>query len=437
MNPLRSVAPPDRLAAAVEAERAWGTEAGAARGPEESIRGPEESIRGPEESIRGPEESIRGVDPRAGGVDPRAGGVDPRAGGVDPRAGGVDPRAGGVDPGPRAAKRVAPFVARPAHERLDVRPDFGLDRVHRRRRAHEERAPLRTAPVQVRRHLGDAHGAELRTVGRVDADPPRCGHPDVAFGVALHAVGEARLARGLDSLREEPRVGERAAGGDVEDPDDRPGGVVHIELALVGREAEPVRLVELALVDGEVELAVRRHAEDALPAELARTFDAVVRHPPEPRIGEVDGAVGAHAHVVRAVELLALEVRGQDLALSPRAQAHQARGGVLADDEVQLRVVGHAVALVGGAHHLAHASRLVPPPAHVARHVGEQQVVLGRVPDRSFGELEARADLPHRRVGVDEGGELAAAHVVGHRFLGPVWAAHAARCLRIAANPRT
>ena len=208
---------------------------------------------------------------------------------------------------------------------------------------------------------------------------------------------------------------ERAVGGDVEHPDEGPGGVVDVEPALVGREAQPVRLVELAPVDGEVELAVRRHAEHPLPPELARALDAVVRHPSEPRVGEVDGAVGAHADVVGAVELLALEVGGEDLAAAVRGQAHEARRRVLADDEVQVRVIGHAVALVRGARDLAHPAGLVPPPSHVTGHVGEQQVVLGRVPERTLGEREAGADLPHRRVGVDEGGELAAAYVVGHR----------------------
>ena len=273
--------------------------------------------------------------------------------------------------------------------------------------------------MQVRGHLGDAHGAELRAARGVDTDAAGRGHPDVAFRVALHPVRKAGLARGLDPLGKEPPVRERAVGSHVVHPDEGPGGVVDVELALVGREAQPVGLVELALVDGEMQLAVRRHPEHPLPSKLARALDAVVRHPPEPRVGEPDGAVGAHADVVRAVELLALEVRGEDLAAAVRRKAHEARRRVLADDEVQVRVVGHAVALVRGAHDLAHPARLVPPPAHVAGHVGEQQVVLGGVPERPLGEDEARADLPDRCVGIDEGGELAAAYVVGH--LGAPW----------------
>ena len=43
--------------------------------------------------------------------------------------------------------------------------------------------------------------------------------------------------------------------------------------------------------------------------------------------------------------------------------------------------------------------------------------MLDGVPERPFGELESGADAAYRRLGVDEGGEIAAAHVVGHLYL--------------------
>jgi hypothetical protein len=86
---------------------------------------------------------------------------------------------------------------------------------------------------------------------------------------------------------------------------------------------------------------------------------------------------------------------------------------VFADEEVQLRVVGHPVALVRRAHDLAHA-RAVEPAADVARHVGEQQVLLHRVPDRPFGEGEARARLPDGRVLVDQAAERGVEGFVRH-----------------------
>src|SRR6185295_7367571 len=74
----------------------------------------------------------------------------------------------------------------------------------------------------------------------------------------------------------------------------------------------------------------------------------------------------------------------------------------------------HAVALVGRPLDLAHAAALVPAPAHVGRHVGKQQIVLDRVPDRAFGKREAGADLADRRPAVDQLLELALDHHVRH-----------------------
>ena len=65
-----------------------------------------------------------------------------------------------------------------------------------------------------------------------------------------------------------------------------------------GREAQPVRHVELVLGDGEVELVLAsagRNSEDALPAEVARALDAEAGETPVPGIGEVDRPVRADA----------------------------------------------------------------------------------------------------------------------------------------------
>ena len=95
-------------------------------------------------------------------------------------------------------------------------------------------------------------------------------------------------------------------------------------------------------------------------------------------------------------------MRREHLAPAVGALAHQARGRVLADDQVEVGVIGHAVALVRRPHDLAHAAALVPAAAHVGRHVGEQQIVIDRVPDRPFGEGEAGAELADRRIDVDQ-----------------------------------
>src|SRR5882757_8942788 len=89
-----------------------------------------------------------------------------------------------------------------------------------------------------------------------------------------------------------------------------------------------------------------QNAIDALETELPRPLDAIHRHAPVPGIAEVDRSTGMDTDVVRAVELLTLEMRGEYLAPPVRPFANERRRGMLADDQVQLGVVGHAVALV-------------------------------------------------------------------------------------------
>ena len=279
-----------------------------------------------------------------------------------------------------------------------------------------ERAKVSAAPGEIGDEFGHAHLAEQLAGRRIDPDAAGRGDPDIAALVALHAVGQAGLELGADAAGEDARIGERAVGFDVEDADQRLHGVVDVKQALVGREAEAVRLVEQMAVDHELRrAAARRHAIDALEAELARPLDAVDRHAAIPGIAEIDRAVRMHADVVRAVELLVLEMRGDHLAPAVGALADQGRGGVLADDQVELGVVGHAVAFVRRTLDLDDAALGVPAPPHVARHVREQQIVMDRMPDRPLGEVEAGADLADRRVGVDQGFEFRAQRDMRHR----------------------
>ncbi len=181
--------------------------------------------------------------------------------------------------------------------------------------------------------------------------------------------------------------------------------VVDVELALVGAEAQAVRLVEEHALHQQLRLpAAGRNAIDALEAELPRPLHAIDRHAAIPGIGEIDRAVALHDDIVGAVEFAPLEMRGEHLAAAIGALAHQRRGRVLADDEVQIGIIGHAVALVRRAHHLGDA-RAIPAAAHIAGHVREQQVMLPRMPDRAFREFEARADLPDRSPEIHEFGK--------------------------------
>src|SRR6478735_6358543 len=148
--------------------------------------------------------------------------------------------------------------------------------------------------------------------------------------------------------------------------------------------------------------AAGRHAIDALKTELPRPLDAINRHAPIPGIAEVDRAAGIDADVIRAVEFLVLEVRGDHLAPPVGPFANERGGRMLADDQVQLRVVGHAVAFVGWTPGLDDAALAVPAPAHVGGHVGRQQILVDGMPDRSLREVEARPDLADRRIGIDQ-----------------------------------
>ena len=74
---------------------------------------------------------------------------------------------------------------------------------------------------------------------------------------------------------------------------------------------------------------------------------------------------------------------------------------MFADQQIQVGVIGHPVALVGRVHNLANTCPVQPPP-HVAGHVRKQQVMVNRMPDRTFGEGKARPLLPDGGVLVDQ-----------------------------------
>ena len=92
----------------------------------------------------------------------------------------------------------------------------------------------------------------------------------------------------------------------------------------------------------------------------------------------------------------------ENLAPPVRPFAHERRCRVLAHDQVEIGVVGHAVAFVGRPAHFRDAARGVPAAAHVGRHVGEQKIVVDRMPDRTLGEGEPGPDLTDRRIRIDQ-----------------------------------
>jgi hypothetical protein len=79
-------------------------------------------------------------------------------------------------------------------------------------------------------------------------DAARTGHVDVPVLVALHAVDNTLVVvAGADAFGEDAAAAQRPVGCEVERTDVRTRRVVHVENLLVGRQAQPVRLVEVIL----------------------------------------------------------------------------------------------------------------------------------------------------------------------------------------------
>src|SRR2546426_5265885 len=141
-----------------------------------------------------------------------------------------------------------------AHERLTPAGHLCLEAVEAGRGADEHPFPVRATPVDVADVLGDSDDAEVLTIRTEHPDALRARYPDVAALVALHAVDEVALLEGsrADALREHPAVRDRTVGLDVEHSDMGARRVVDVEQRLVGRKAEPGRLLEV--VDEEVHI---------------------------------------------------------------------------------------------------------------------------------------------------------------------------------------
>ena len=114
--------------------------------------------------------------------------------------------------------------------------------------------------------------------------------------------------------------------------------------------------------------------------------------------------VGVDADVVRAVQLLALEVRSARISRDAvGALAHERARHVLADEQVEVGVVASSrcTCSTGSSTSTTVPSGVYLAP-HVARHVGEEEVLLARVPDRPLREREAGRELLDLRAFLDE-----------------------------------
>src|SRR5262245_12617675 len=268
----------------------------------------------------------------------------------------------------------------------DLRPGA----IERRRGGDEQRLVVVVTPREVGRVFGHLENLEQPSLGIERVDAPRARAVHVARAVDLHAVGRAGSV--ALRLRPESAVGEAAGRRDIEHPDVLARGVVDEEPALVERETQTVGAVEV--VDQQLGvLGVGAHPVHALEAELLRSLDAIELGAAVRRIREVDRAVAPADDVVGAVELLALEVRGQHGEPASGVRPGHPTGGVLASEQARRAVVGVAVGRVAGLAERGDAGRRRPAAHVVAGHVAEDQELAGGMPDGPLGEEEARAQL--------------------------------------------
>src|SRR3712207_4844362 len=141
----------------------------------------------------------------------------------------------------------------------------------------------------------------MLALGADHPDTTRASAVHVAPLINLHAVGVS-LPHLLRTLlhKEQPPVLDRSVGCHVEGANVHVHRVVYVQESLVGREAEPVRALEV--VYKELWLAAfRRDHIHTLKVELLRPLDAEIGLPTERGIGKVDGAARADYHVIRTV----------------------------------------------------------------------------------------------------------------------------------------
>src|SRR5262245_27838902 len=218
---------------------------------------------------------------------------------------------------------------------------------------------------------------------------------EVAGAVELHAIRIA-LAAGRQGGPDRP-ARQQTVRLYIEDAHMTAFGVVDEQALLVAGEAKAIGLAEIAGEQREIS-AVLAHPIDATEIQLQRPLKSEVLGAAIGRVGEIDPAVALHHDVVGAVQLLALVVRGQHgdgaVMLRPRHPA----GGMLASEHPAAAVIGVAVRLVGRLAERLDAARCAPAAQMVAGDIAEGEVLLARMPDRPFGENEARTQSLKRGV---------------------------------------
>ena len=197
-------------------------------------------------------------------------------------------------------------------------------------------------------------------------------------------------------VAEEAAVRERAIHGHIEGFDlvlsaglaagnlvQRERSVGHIEYAAVGRESQAVRLLEIRHpAQGGVPWV---EAVDAAMVQLRLHQAALVRHEQaEGRVGEPDRAVPRDCHVVGRIEPLALEMGDDRRRVPVSVRAAYAAPPVLAMHQLAVRLERVAVDKIRAVDRNRDMAVRVPGQQAAVRHVGPEQTVARRLPDRAF-----------------------------------------------------
>src|SRR6516225_4992012 len=207
----------------------------------------------------------------------------------------------------------------------------------------EDRLQIGAAKAEVSRDLRGADDADPRAVGCEHPGAAGAGAVDPALDIDLHAVRDTVGLLGRHVGKNAPP--HHVASGIELDRVDvlRLAGVGDIERALVRREGQPVRVLELG------DEAFGSVGHDPVDPGMDEFF--VGERDAQTGVGEPDAAVGPADDVVGAVDPLALIAVHQHRHTAVGGDAGDPAVAAFADHEAALQVEGRAVALAGLAAH--------------------------------------------------------------------------------------
>lgn len=231
-------------------------------------------------------------------------------------------------------------------------------------------------------------------------DTAGSGAEDIALRINFHTVCGANAL--THQLRPHPAIGQRTVILHIEDADVIVGAVIDEKGAFIGGKTEAIGTFEIIhqqrqCVRGKIELV------DAAKIKLLRTkltnpgVDATVGW-----VSKIDRTIRLHDHIVGAIQFFVPEARGQDFVAAIEIRAAEATGNVLAGEDAPLKIVGIAVGFVAWLAEHGNTILLAPAIQRIPGDIGEREMLLDRMPDRTFGELKIGRKQFKLRIQSDE-----------------------------------